>query len=330
MTSTEVAHTVETAIASFIDRDQRPQVPHPYVYASAWRVCPRRMTLEMTVPDRQPPFSTDLRARFRRGADRERDLLADLSRAGRDADPPFQVVGQQQRFELKDRQGRVIIVGKVDGRIQIGPLSAPLEVKAWSPMLTDRIERFDDLFDNPWTKSGAHQLLAYMYGAGEPAGFLLLDRSGLPRLIPVDLESHLDRMEDFLFRAERACDHAAAGTLPEYLVGDAVECRRCPFYGSVCNPPLAHPGVTVLTDPDLEALLEARETVREEGQEYDRLDKAVKARLRGIESGVIGHFNITGTWGKTSRVELPADVRKRYTTTDPQGRFTIEITREGS
>jgi hypothetical protein len=285
------------------------------------------MVYELTMPERQPAFTPDVLARFRRGEDRERDLLIDLARVGRASEPSFDVIGQQQRFELRDHKGRVCISGKVDARLRQGDRAAPLEVKAWSPTLVERIERFEDLFDNPWTRGGANQLLSYLFGAGEPFGFLLLDRSGLPLVLPVELDAHLDRVEDFLTRAELALDHVAAGTLPDYLQGDAAECRRCPFFGSVCNPPLSYGEVVVLTDPELEALLEQREAVREAGQQYDRLDKLVKGKLRGVEAGVAGHFSINGKWGKQARLDLPEDLRKRYTVTDPKGRFTLDITR---
>ena len=208
-----------------------------------------------------------------------------------------------------------------------GDRAIPLEVKAWSPTLVDRIQRFEDLFENPWTRGGAHQILSYLWGAGEPLGFLLLDRSGLPLALPVELEAHLDRMEDFLTRAELALDHVAAGTLPDYLVGDAAECRRCPFFATPCNPPLVYGELQVLTDPELEALLEQREALKGPGQEYDRLDKQVKARLRGVEAAVAGHFTINGQWGKQSKLELPEALRKQHTVVDPRGRFTLEITR---
>jgi hypothetical protein len=332
---TTAAHTTAEAFAAsmmdawarYLDRGQRVSSPHPYVYASAWRPCVRRMVYELTIPDRQPAFSADVRARFRRGEDRERDLLIDLTRVGREAEPSFEVIGQQQRFELKDRKGRVAIAGKVDARLRQGDHAAPLEVKAWSPGLVDRIERFEDLFDNPWTRGGAYQTLSYLWGSGEPFGFLLLDRSGLPLPLPVELDEHIDRMEDFLTRAELALDHERAGTLPDFLVGDAAECRRCPFFGSVCNPPLTYGEVQVLTDPEIEALLERREAVKAAGQEYDRLDKEVKGRLRGIEQAVAGHFTISGKWGKQSRLELPEAIRKQHTVVDPRGRFTLEITK---
>lgn len=330
----QLAGSIEASWADYLTRARRPASPHPYVYASGYRVCDRRMVLDMTKPEELPPFPAEVLAKFRRGDDRERDLLADLARIGRDAEPPFKVVGEQQRFELRDRKGRTAIVGKVDAQLDIaGATTAPLEVKAWSPQIVDRIETFSDLFEGTWTRSGAYQLLAYLYGANQPFGFILLDRSGLPHLLPVELDAHLDRMEDFLTRAEVALDHQRAGTLPDFLVGDAAECQRCPFFGGTCNPPLTSAGAVVLTDPELEASLERREELKAAGKEYDALDKLLKKQLRGIEHGIAGPFVIEGTWGRQSSLDLPADVEKdlkaKYATVDPKGRFTLKITRLG-
>jgi hypothetical protein len=323
----DVAKGIEVAWGAWLARSSRPQTPHPYAYASAYRNCERRMVYEMTAPQTLPPWPPEVLARFRRGDDRERDLLSDLQRIGRDSDPPFTLIGQQEHFKLKDHKGRVAISGKVDARIQIGGVRPPLEVKAWSPMMVDRIETFADLFENPWTRSGAHQLLSYLWGAGEPFGFLLLDRSGIPRLLPVELEPHLDHMEDFLARAERAIDHVEAETLPPFLENDAGECKRCAWYGHTCNPPLASAGAVVLTDPDLHAMLERRALLEASAKEFDKLDKRIKEQLRGIEQGIAGPFVINGRWQKKTGVDLPADVKAKYTKTDPKGQFRIEITR---
>lgn len=322
----DLAASIKAAWAAYLTQKARPGTPHEYVYASSWRACERRMVYELVAADKQPPFPPEVLAKFRRGEDRERDLLADLSRIGRDADPAFSLVSQQERFALKDHKGRTAIVGKVDARLQVAGVRAPLEVKAWSPQLVDRIETFDDLFESPWTRSGGYQLLSYLYGAGEPFGFLLLDRSGLPQLVPVELDANLDRMEEFLSRAERVLDHRHAGTFPDFL-DDAAECRRCPWYGHTCNPPLNAVGAQVLADPELEAALERREQLKAAAEEFSHLDKDIKARLRGVESGIAGAFQIIGKWGKQSRVELPENLKKQYTITDPKGQFRLEITR---
>jgi len=327
LTPTALAKGIETAWGAHVARSARPQTPHPYAYASAFRTCVRRMVYEMDRPQKLPPWPAEVLARFRRGDDRERDLLSDLQRVGRDADPPFKLIGQQERFQLKDRKGRVAISGKVDARVEIAGAAPPLEVRAWSPMMVDRIETFEDLFDNPWTRSGAHQLLAYLWGAGEPFGFLLLDRSGLPKLLPVELDQHVDRMEEFLQKAERAIDHLEAKTLPPFLEGDAAECKRCAWYGTECNPPLESRGAVVLTDPALIKLLARRDELAAAAKEFDKLDREVKGQLRGIEEGIAGPFVINGKWQKKTTTDLPADVKKKYTTTDPKGSFRLEIVR---
>jgi hypothetical protein len=326
LTPDEIATSIGTSWAKYLEKDRRPAAPHDYVYASSWRACERRMAYELTVPELQPPFPPEVLAKFRRGDDRERDLLSDLGRIGRDAEPPFKVIGQQERFQLRDHKSRVAIVGKVDARLEVNGARPPLEVKAWSPMMVDRIETFADLFENPWTRSGGYQLLSYLFGSGEPYGFLLLDRSGIPRLLPVVLDENLDRMEEFLAKSERVLDHVQAQTLPDFI-DDAAECRRCAFMGAVCNPPLSAAGAMLLNDPELEAQLERREALKAAGEEFNHLDTQIKKWLRGVESGIAGKFSITGKWSKSSRVELPADLKKQYTVTNPKGKFTLEIAR---
>lgn len=327
MTAAELGHVIETAWAAHLTRSQAAPTKRPYVYASSWRVCDRRMVLELTHGDQLPAWDAETLAKFARGRDRERDILADLARIGRDAEPPFDLTSQQQRFELTDRKGRVVIVGKVDARLKVDGHEAPLEVKAWSPNLVARVERFDDLFDGTWTRAGAYQLLAYLYGASEPYGFMVLDRAGIPAVLPVDLDSHLERVEAFLSRAEGAMNHRDNGTLPDYLDGDAAECQRCPFYGAACNPPLTSGAAVILTDPDLEAALERREALKDAAREYDAVDGEVKKRLRGVERGIVGAFSVEGKWGKSTKLELPDDVRAQYTKVDPRGRFTLTITK---
>jgi hypothetical protein len=325
----ELAASVERAWQSWLLRGRRQPTAHPTVWASGWRPCARRMALDMTVPDQQLPFTAELLGKFRRGDDRERDLLADANRIGRDADPPFDVINQQERFELKDRKGRVAITGKVDARIRFSSRDrgAPMEVKAWAPNLVNRIDTFDDLFESPYTRGGGYQLLSYLYGANEPLGFLLLDRSGLPKLLPVELDAtNLDRMEAFLTRAEAVIDHVQAGTLPDFH-DDASECRRCPFYATACDPPLTAKPVRVLTDPELELALERWWTLREAGKEWCALDADIKRELRGVENAQAGHFVVQGRWSKYSRLDLPPEVKRQYTVSDPKGRFSLEIDR---
>lgn len=327
----ELACAVEQAWARWLEETSRrdPPPPRDYVYASAWRPCERRMVYELVAPHQQTPFPTDVLARFRRGSDRERDLLTDLRLIGRATTPHFEIEGQQQGFPVHGRDGSKVISGKIDGKLRFEHqrVGAPLEVKAWASTTVERIETFDDVFENPWTRSGGYQLLSYLYGNNIEYGFLLLDRSGIPRLLLVELnDRNLERMEAFLARAERVVAHAKAGTLPDFI-DDPAECKRCGFYGTVCQPPLSAQPIDVITDPEVEARLEEWWALRDAGKRWRDLDEQVKKQLRGVTGAVAGHFSISGRWGSYARLELPPAIRKQFTVADPKGRFALEIER---
>lgn len=329
MTADEYASRILDAWQAYIiQEERRPSERRPYTYASSYEQCVRKLVLYMTDGDKLPPFEPEVLAKFHRGKDRERNMKIDLARVGQISDPPFEVVGEQERFELRDHYGRVAIVGKVDFQIDFGRgnPTCPVECKDWNENLTGKINTFDDVMIGPWTRKGGYQLLCYLFGKSAEFGFLLLPRAGLPKLIPVTLFDHLDYVEDFLQKSESALDYRDAGTLPDFI-RDASECKRCGFYGRVCNPPLSSPGASILADPELEAMLDRREELIEQAGEYDHLDKQVKEILRGVEMGVAGKYIINGKWGKSSRVELPAELKAQYTVTDPKGRFTLKITK---
>lgn len=324
----ELAISISKGFKDYIETAERRSRGgvRDYVYASAWRACTRQMALEMLEPDKLPEFSADTLANFRRGKDRERDLLADFTRAGRNSDPPFEVVGREERFELKDHKGRVVIVGKVDAQLKIGRSSHPLECKSWNPNLVARIETFEDLFSNRWTRPGAHQLLSYMLAKNEALGFFLLDRNGLPLLLEVELDKHLHRMEDFLARAEIALDarQQVAGLgmldskggkmlfrddlLPPYTQ-DPAECKYCGFYGSICNPPTVNRGAQVVVDESTVQMVERYAEIQETGEEYKHLDKKVKEKFRGTDLAIVGKVLLEGRWQKDTKFNLPDEAK---------------------
>lgn len=321
------ADTVLRATREHYIEHRRTPTPHDAVWASQDYACLRRMVLDLTVPDQRLPLDADVLAKFAFGEAREADILAALTRLGRHGDVPFKITNQQQRFVLKDRKSRPAIVGKVDAFIEIGSVRAPIEIKAWSPYVVDKLEKFDDVFESPWTAAGGSQILAYMFGAGVSYGLFVVDTRAIPKIFPVSLDPHLDRVESFLTRAEQVLDHVEAGTLPDYI-DDPDECHRCPFFGTACDPPLIAKSVLeILDDPELEAALERREELRKPGKAFNELDQEIKHRLRGVTHGVIGAFEIRGYYGKQSRLELPLDVKQKYTRVDPKGRFTLQITK---
>jgi hypothetical protein len=327
MDASTIVNGIESGWRSFLEHQRQSPSKRNTVYASGYSDCVRRLVLEMTDGDKQPAWDAEVLGKFRRGQDRERDLIADLKRIGRDCIPAFEVIGEQERFVLKDHKGRDAISGKVDARLQFSrDVKAPLEVKGWHPNMVDRIDCFADLFNSPWTKKGAYQLLAYLLGSGEPLGFMLLDKSGLPKLIPVELEPNLDKIEDFLQKAELAHDHKDAGTFPDFIE-DPDECKRCWCFGNICNPPMDFGEGAVVLDAEFEATLLRREELIQAHKEYESLDKEVKDQCRGIEEAVCGQFLLLGEWQTRKKLDIPKEIKAQYERVDPHGAFVLKITK---
>lgn len=356
MNAVQVGEAIGNAWAQFINSDSRPMTKRNNVYATGYKECNRQMVLDMTHGDTLPSFDADTLARFRRGNDRERDMMADLKKIGRNCEPSFEVAGEQERFELKGKKGRVIITGKIDGRLAFhrykdlkflqGQRSAPVEAKAWNANLVAQIQTYDDLFKSRWTRSGAYQILSYIFAENVPLGFFLLDRSGLPALVPVELYPHLDKMEKFLEKAEIAMDHKEAGTLPDFIQ-DKEECKFCPHFGRNCNPPMTFgAGAQVFTDPEViekaERYKELEEKLTdEEWSEFNKLDKWRGAQFRGVETGMVGGLLVIGKWKNKKELNVPEDkqaefnaakiifdgVVASYTADNPKGQFSVALVR---
>ncbi len=311
-----------------------------YIYAGSRKKCLRRMVEGAIHPSYFPDFPVEMKAHFIRGEQRELDLRQSLERVGQLSMPRFTFEGAQKSIAVHDRNGRQVIRGKIDGFIRWESRAVwPTEFKSWSIFLTDRIFTFHDLWNSPYTWGGAHQLLSYLYAENAPYGLLVLDRPGLPRLIKVSLEEAfaLEGMEAFLRDATICVDHIEAGTLPDY-VDDPAECRRCPIFGSHCNPPLSYDGAAIITEEEVLAQIEAHENLDGPRKDYkgiheelsDYLQRMTPTTCKGKNKKQIiaGKFMIETCWQKNSTLDLPADVEKdieKYRTTDEAGTFKFSI-----
>ena len=317
----------------------KPKTGEPFVQANVWAgqysPCARRMFNQMLYSDELPEFQAETLARFRRGNDRERDLLADLRQVGRNSKPAFTVIGEQERFALKDRNGRVVITGKTDARILFEGIHGgkPFEVKSWSPYLTQGVERFEDLFENRWTRRGAYQLLCYLYGANESLGFILLDRPGLPLLLPVELwaNNNHKRVDEFLDKASIAMEARETEIEPDFT-DDLAECKACDFLGGRCMPPMmSGSGARLIKSNEVAIALDRISELKEGHKEFEHLDKEVKKLLRGTEFGICGNWLIEGKYQQLTKLEFPDEATKaQFQKVDPKGKFVLKFFRVGA
>jgi hypothetical protein len=337
-----LATTIEKAWETWIvANSQKPasESSEPFIQANVWAGqlgnCARQMYYNLLYSNEKKPWTPEQLTNFRRGKDRERDIVADMKRIGRESTPAFEVVEEESRVVLKDRKGRVCITGKVDLKIRFSDMdrhapAIPAEVKSWSQGLISRVRTFADLLDNKYTRRGATQLLGYLFGTGQETGLMILDRHGIPMFLPVNLWDHAHLIEAALQRAEAAMDAKEGGPEPDYT-SDVEECGICQFMGSRCTPPrLAGQGASIITDEEVIQLLEIRDKADEAATEYDRADKILKKRLRGTELAVAGNFLVEGSWGSLTKTVVPPEyeaLAESWKEVDPQGRFTLKISR---
>jgi hypothetical protein len=328
-----IAKALSVAWEQFIEAEERrdeQKEPQKNVWASQYHPCTRHLYNNLTHSHELPPFPAEVKARFRRGNDRERDIRQDLDRIGRLCDPPFSVVKQQERFAL-EVAGRVVITGKVDGRLHFGKglSEPPFEVKAWSPTLVQGVKRFEDLLENKWTRAGCYQMLSYLYGSGSEYGLLIIDRSGIPQLLLAELtdENYL-RLDEFLGKSDQAMRYKESGTIPDFTV-ERTLCPSCKWFGSFCQPPtLAGSGASIFAGPEfdeIEAQIKRHEELKPFAKEYDTLHEDLSKQFRGVEQGILGHYLIDGKWSAFTKYNVPANIKEQYKQVDPKGKFSVKF-----
>lgn len=305
------------------------------VFASKRRRCTRAMALDLLHPE-DDPFDKPIQfERMEQGNEAERAIVARLHKIGPFCNPSFTVAEQQHRFETKDRDGVVLVTGKMDGRLKFKDgASPPFEIK--SGRTYEGCEVLEDFDRNPWAWTAVDQLLAYLYADnpknypnGEPWGFIFIRRlSRFPHPVRVNLLDHLPRVEAFMQEARRAVDarHGRADLPP--FIDNAAECRRCPHFGKSCTPPLDFgPGIQIVTEPEAITAAETRERTRAARDEYEAADKYLKERFRGVEAGIVGNFQLRGKWAPMTTYDVPKAIKEQYRVVKEQGKFTLTIER---
>lgn len=327
--STKISNSISRGYERYILREHsRAPSKRKNVYASGFEQCVRKMVLYMTHGHKLEGFPVETLSRFMRGNDRERNVVIDLHRVGQYSRPRFSVVQEQQRFELKDRARRVFMSGRLDLRLAFTGSRAqpPVEIKDWFPTLTAKINTFEDVFKNPWTLKGGHQVLMYLYALKEPFGFLMLATPTLPKMIPVELKPNMDRVEAFMAKARKAMNFTRRRKVPAYI-HDADECGRCAFYGKFCNPPLKSKVMRIITDPALEDLLERHRKLAPDASAFKEADAEIKKRFYGIKKAVVGKFLVEGAWWQKTVYNIPPRTKKRYKEVIDKGSFHLTVTK---
>jgi hypothetical protein len=210
-------------------------------------------------------------------------------------------VEQQRAFELKDAKGRLLLRGKIDGKIQIGKQLVPFDLKTMHPSIFDRFDTVDDLLAHPFFCKYVKQIMVYQYMNDIAIGFLWLDNMlGKWKFIEVPLDWEM--MERILRQLETAVESIEAiragadelSSLPPFHDDPSV-CLKCWSFKRVCLPPFfSGEGMAAVNDPELSYKISRRSELDAAATEYDHLDKEIKTTLKAAmkpnDKWIIGDF----------------------------------------
>jgi hypothetical protein len=321
--------TLDAVIAELEARRERVLSAHaagryPRVrpIASDLSECDRYALLTIVGWAWKPAFGTEAAARMEQGRQTEEEVLRQLSHEG------WKVVEQQAPFEIKGRgalAGRVILSGRIDGKLLVDGQKIPLEIKDVGYGLYERLRTEADLERSIWTRRWRRQLQAYMIGHGYEQALLLLHHRGLRRFVPLRLD--YTEAEAILAQCERVL--ALLGTEPYRslrpeeadarltsdglaFVQDRELCESCPFYQRACFPPTEYtPDGDVEIRPDLAFEVRRHEELREAHAEYERLDRKLAEQVYG-KKVLAGEWLCTGEWRMVQTKPRPGGEERRW------------------
>lgn len=284
------------------------------IYRSRWShirasgiddCCTRRLYYYLTAGELANDITTDLVAVFEEGKNQEPQVRRYLSELG------FEVIKSQ----LSINDDRYNISGMVDGIINYDGVSYITEIKTVSETAWEKLKTKDDFLDSKFYRKWYGQIQLYMYLFEYEKGIFILKRKQANMIRVVETDFDYEYAEKLLQKAETVNTALKDNTPPEFLKNNPIECKGCPFFGVVCNPPIEFGDVIVnIEDIELAKKLDRREALSALREEYEGLDKEVKDRLRGIPFAICGNFSISGKEGILKKKACEASEIKTWKT----------------
>lgn len=249
-------------------------------------ICNRRLFYYLTVGELAEELTTDLVAIFQEGNEQEPAVRRLLSELGYE-------IKKAGANETWDKYG---ISGSIDGTLDYNGNKYLIEIKTVSEFAWQKLHIADD-FDEGYYKKWKGQMMLYLLLFNYDKGLWILKRKQAKQVRVIEVNLDYEYAEGLLKKAELVNEAFKKNEAPDYLKNNPVECKRCPFFGKVCNPPLEFGEMAVIEDSELEKKLTRRDELVELKSEYNALDKEVKERFKEIPAAICGNFSISGKAG---------------------------------
>ena len=272
-------------------------------------ICTRRIFYYMTCGELADEITTDLVAIFEEGKDQEPGVRRFLSELG------FEI-NKSGTTETMDTHG---ISGQVDGTLVVNGTRYIVEIKTVSEFAWEKLNEPKDL-DEGYYKKWYAQMQTYLMLFNYERGLFILKRKAAKQVKVIEIELDYAFAEGLLKKAETVLAAIKANEPPDFLAHNPGECKKCPFFSKVCNPPFDF-GETVMNidDVELEAKLKEREALEESSKEFALLDKEIKGikdHFPNLKDAFCGPFHINIKEQTRKAYAVPDEIKEQYAAPD--------------
>lgn len=245
--------------------------------------CERYLYLLLKHWDEQKPHDRGLQGIFNLGNAIEDYAIERLKEAG------FECLTPTVRSWKIEKP---LITGREDLRIkdENGDL-IPVEVKGLSPQEWDKLNSIDDFLKSKkaYVRGYPAQLFVYMYKFAKDKGLFVLVNKLTGEIKPIDVYMDYEYGEQCLQKAERIYKALETDTPPESC-DDMSVCENCNLQ-HICGQVKRVPADIELDDV-LEELINRKAELTAAKQEYELVDKEIKARVGERPKVITGQYLI--------------------------------------
>jgi CRISPR/Cas system-associated exonuclease Cas4 (RecB family) len=217
------------------------------------------------------------------------------------------------------------LTGHIDGMIVVDGKRYPTEIKTCNPHDWQKIRSVEDMHRSKkvWWRKYPAQMQLYLGMSGEEEGMFLLVNKTSGEIKQVNVTFDAAYYEQIMQRVEAVNRHIAEETVPERIPYDEDVCGHCAF-AHICLPDKDYgEGATIVTDDEVQEMLDRWMELRPLAKEFQDLDAVIKAKFRGCGLAICGPYLVESKAYRTTRWNIPRDVKESH----PEWRVETECYR---
>ena len=264
-------------------------------------ICNRRLFYYMTAGEMATPFSIETQAKFEEGKEQEIITRRLLSELGIEISKPTFV----------ERWSGISVLP--DGVISNNGDRFLIEIKSVNDNYWDKLQTKEDFLTDKFAKKWYGQLQIGMVLLNFEKGLFILKKKTAKLIRPIEIALDYAYAETLLKKAELVNKAIKDNIPPDFLANNPAECKACPFFAKVCNPPMDYGDTIVdIQDTEIEDMLKRRAEIEPLAKEFKKLDEETKGRFRDLKEAFCGNFHITVKDRKMTQYEVPEEIKNQY------------------